>query len=66
MPSTAFATVMSLPRKVGERQVDWYFDEIICCERTVGDLGVEITDQKIRDAIKTRTQSVGFRRKCTS
>lgn len=62
--STAFATVMSLPRKVGERQVDWYFDEINLLRKKLEEhLGVEITDQKIRDAIKTQNAIRGLQKK---
>jgi benzoyl-CoA reductase subunit C len=62
--STAFATVMSLPRKVGERQVAWYVDEInLLRKRLEEHLGVEITDQKIRDAIKTQNAVRGLQKK---
>jgi len=62
--STAFATVMSLPRKIGERQVAWYFDEINLLRKQLEEhLGVEITDQKIRDAIKTQNAIRGLQKK---
>jgi benzoyl-CoA reductase/2-hydroxyglutaryl-CoA dehydratase subunit BcrC/BadD/HgdB len=55
--ATRFATVMSLPRKVGERQVAWYVDEINILRKQLEEhLGIEITDEKIRDAIKTQNE----------
>jgi len=64
VPSTAFATVMSLPRKVGERQVAWYSDEINLLRKQLEKhLGVEITDRKIWDAIKTQNAVRGLQKK---
>ncbi len=55
---TTFETVMSLPRKCGERQVDWYYDEInILRDQLAKHTGVEITDDKIREAIKLNNQA---------
>jgi benzoyl-CoA reductase subunit C len=57
IPTTRFATVMSLPRKVGDRQVDWYCDEInLLREKLAQHLGVSITDEKIRDAIRLQNE----------
>ncbi len=54
---TTFETVMSLPRKCGERQVDWYYDEInLLRENLAKHTGVEITDDMIKDAIKLNNQ----------
>jgi benzoyl-CoA reductase subunit C len=61
--TTKFATVMSLPRKVGERQVDWYNDEINLLRKQLEEhLGVEITDEKIRDAIKLQNEIRGLQK----
>jgi len=55
--TTKFATVMSFPRKVGDRQVDWYLEEINLLRKQLGEhLGVEITDEKIQDAINLQNE----------
>lgn len=55
--STRFATVMSLPRKVGAPQVDWYRDEInLLRDRLQAHLGVSIPDEKIRAAIRLQNE----------
>jgi benzoyl-CoA reductase subunit C len=62
--NTRFATVMSLPRKVGERQVAWYCDEIHILRKKLEEhLGVEITDEKIRDAIELQNEIRGLQKK---
>lgn len=61
--STKFATVMSLPRKVSERQVAWYTDEInILRKQLEKHLGVAITDEKIRAAIRTQNEIRGLQK----
>ena len=51
--STPYLTVMSLPKKNGEAQVDWYYEEINILRESLGTfLGVEITDDRLRAAIK--------------
>jgi len=61
--TTKFATVMSLPRKVGDRQVDWYHDEINLLRKQLEEhLGVEITDEKIRDAIQLQNEIRGLQK----
>jgi len=61
--TTRFATVMSFPRKVGDRQVDWYVDEINLLRRRLGEhLGVEITDGQIRDAIRLQNEIRGLQK----
>ncbi len=45
--------VMSLPRKTGDRQVDWYREEIAELKGKLEEhFGIEITDDAISDAIK--------------
>ena len=62
--ATKFATVMSLPRKVGDRQVDWFSDEINLLRKQLGEhLGVEITDDKIRDAVKLQNEIRALQKK---
>ena len=64
--TTKFATVMSLPRKVGERQVAWYYDEINLLRKQLEEhLGVQITDEKIKDSMGTlanHTPLPGYRK----
>jgi benzoyl-CoA reductase subunit C len=51
---TPFLTIMSLPKKIGEPQVDWYYDEINLLREALGKhFGVEITDDKLQAAIKS-------------
>ncbi len=62
--TTRFSTVMSLPRKVGERQVAWYYDEINLLRKHLEEhLRVDITDEKIRAAIKLQNQIRALQRK---
>jgi benzoyl-CoA reductase subunit C len=50
---TPYLTIMSLPKKVGDPQVDWYYDEITILRESLGaHFGVEITDDRLREAIK--------------
>ena len=54
---TPFVTVMSLPRKIEEPQIAWYRDEINLLREKVQDhFGVEITDDRLRDAIKVHNE----------
>lgn len=61
--STPYLTVMSLPKKNGEAQVDWYYDEINILREGLGKfLGVEITDDRLRDAIKQVNETRSLQR----
>jgi benzoyl-CoA reductase subunit C len=55
---TPFVKIMSLPKKIGEPQVEWYRDEINLLR---GDLenhfGVQISDERLRQAIKLRNET---------
>lgn len=54
---TPFVQVMSLPRKVGEPQIQWYYDELhILREQLEGHFGVQLTDQRIKDAIQLQNE----------
>ncbi len=62
--ATRFSTVMSLPRKVGERQVAWYYDEINLLRKQLEEhLGIEITDDAIRRAIHLQNEIRGLQRR---
>jgi benzoyl-CoA reductase/2-hydroxyglutaryl-CoA dehydratase subunit BcrC/BadD/HgdB len=61
--NTPFVTVMSLPRKVGDRQVDWYTDEInVLRQKLEEHLGQKITDEKIKAAIKLHNEVRGLQK----
>ena len=61
--STPYLTVMSLPKKIGEAQVDWYYEEINILREGLGKfLGVEITDDRLRDAIKQVNETRSLQR----
>jgi benzoyl-CoA reductase subunit C len=55
---TPFVKIMSLPKKIGEPQVEWYRDEINLLR---GDLekqfGVQISDERLRQTIKLRNET---------
>jgi bzd-type benzoyl-CoA reductase N subunit len=54
---TPFVQVMSLPRKVGPPQIDWYYDEINLLRGQIQEhFGVEITDERLWDAIKLHNE----------
>jgi benzoyl-CoA reductase/2-hydroxyglutaryl-CoA dehydratase subunit BcrC/BadD/HgdB len=49
---TPFVQIMSLPRKVQQPQIDWYYDELnIMKEQLEKHFGVEISDERVREAI---------------
>lgn len=55
---TPYLTVMSLPKKIGEPQVDWYYDEINLLRAGLGKhLGIEITDDMLRTAIRQTNET---------
>jgi len=55
---TPFIRIMSLPRKTGEPQVDWYREEIAYLKQALEDhFGVEITDERLWDAIRVHNET---------
>jgi len=55
---TPFVHILSLPKKTGEPQVAWYRDEmVILKEGLEKHLGITITDDKLREAIKTHNET---------
>ncbi len=55
---TPFAHIMSLPKKTGEPQVAWYRDEMVIIKEALEKhLGITITDDKLREAIKTHNET---------
>ncbi|HEX7409499.1 MAG TPA: 2-hydroxyacyl-CoA dehydratase family protein [Candidatus Binatia bacterium] len=56
--NTPFLKIMSLPKKVGDPQVDWYLEEInILRTELEQHFNVQISDQRLRDAIKLRNET---------
>jgi len=57
LPNT-FLHIMGLPRKTGDSQVEWYREEIDNLKKTLEEhFGVEITDVKLREAIKLHNET---------
>ena len=60
---TPFVQVMSLPRKVGEPQINWYYDEIQILRGQLEEhFGVQITDERIAEAIGLQNQVRGLQK----
>jgi benzoyl-CoA reductase/2-hydroxyglutaryl-CoA dehydratase subunit BcrC/BadD/HgdB len=54
---------MSLPRKVGEPQVDWYYDELKILRGQLEEhFGVRLTDERIREAIQLQNRIRGLQK----
>ncbi len=54
---TPFVQVMSLPRKVQEPQIDWYYDELNILRGQLQEhFGVEITDARLKDAVRLHNE----------
>jgi len=55
---TQFVEMFNLPRKVEDPQVQWYKDEVkILVEKLEKHFGVEITDEKLKNAIKLHNEN---------
>lgn len=55
---TPFVKIMSLPKKVGEPQVEWYREEINLLRGELEQhFGVQITDERLRQAIALRNHT---------
>ena len=60
---TPFVKVMSLPRKVGEPQVEWYREEIEILRNDLREhFGAAISDDDLRKAIKLRNETRALQR----
>ena len=61
---TPFVHLLSLPKKTGEPQVEWYRDELANLRQSLGKhLGVEITDERLWEAIKLHNEMRRLQRK---
>jgi len=55
---TPFVEMFNLPKKVEEPQVQWYKEEVkILIEKLEKHFGVEITEEKLKDAIKLHNEN---------
>ncbi len=55
---TPFVTIMSLPKKTGEPQVEWYHGEIANLKQALeSHFGVEITDERLWQAIRLHNET---------
>lgn len=62
--ATKFATVLSFPRKVGDRQVEWYYDELKLLRKKLEEhLGRPISDDSIHDAIRLQNEVRALQRR---
>jgi benzoyl-CoA reductase/2-hydroxyglutaryl-CoA dehydratase subunit BcrC/BadD/HgdB len=60
---TPFVQVMSLPRKVGEPQVDWYTDELNILRGQLEEhFGVQVTEERLKEAIQLHNQVRGLQK----
>jgi len=56
--NTPFVHFMSLPRKAEEAQVDWYHNELLMLKaRMEQHFGIEISDDRLREAIRVHNES---------
>jgi bzd-type benzoyl-CoA reductase N subunit len=54
---TPFVQIMSLPRKVGQPQIDWYYDELnILKEQLEKHFEVELGDERVEQAIRLHNE----------
>jgi len=61
---TPFLTVMSLPKKVSDPQVEWYRQEVnILRDGLAKHFAVDISDDRLQEAIKLRNQTRHLQRK---
>jgi len=55
---TPFVEMFNLPKKVEEPQVQWYRDEVhFLAEKLEKNFGVQITEEKLRDAIRLHNEN---------
>ena len=56
--ATPFVQIMSLPRKAGEAQVNWFRDELLKLKGNLEEhFGVEITEERLGEAIRLHNQT---------
>jgi len=55
---TPFVRIMSLPKKTGEPQVEWYRDEMVNLKEALEEhFGVEISDERLWEAIRNHNET---------
>jgi benzoyl-CoA reductase/2-hydroxyglutaryl-CoA dehydratase subunit BcrC/BadD/HgdB len=61
---TPFVRMISLPRKAGEAQVDWFRDELTNLRKSMEDhFRVEITDERLEEAIRLQNKTRRLQRR---
>lgn len=61
---TPFVQMISLPRKAGEAQVDWFRDELTKLRKSMEDhFGEEITDARLEEAIRLQNETRRLQRR---
>jgi len=64
MKTPSFLHFLSLPKKTGEKQVSWYREELTVFKESLErHFGVEITDERLWEAIKLHNQKRRLQRK---
>jgi bzd-type benzoyl-CoA reductase N subunit len=62
--NTPLVQMMSLPKKITDSSIQWYADEIKILKKAIEDkFNVEITDDKLREAIKLHNETRRLQRK---
>lgn len=62
--NTPYVTLLSLPKKTGDPQIEWYAEEIRMMRDSMEKhFGVKITDEKLKDAIKLHNETRRLQRK---
>ncbi len=61
---TPFVSIMALPKKVGEQQVEWYKEEIEILKKSLEEhFDVAVTEERLRSAIALHNQTRALQRR---
>lgn len=61
---TPLVQMMSLPKKISDPSIQWYYDELKIVKKAIEDkFNVKITDDKLREAIKLHNETRRLQRK---
>ena len=62
--NTPFVQMMSLPKKITDPSIQWYYDELKIVKKAIEDkFNVKITDAKLKEAIKLHNETRRLQRK---
>ena len=60
---TPFVQIMSLPRKIQEPQIQWYYDELNILKGQLEEhFGIEVSDQRVKEAIGLHNEIRGLQK----